>query len=284
MSLIIFRLFTEMWGVNVDGKLMGSGVRTSCISTKGSVDARLKQDLKRVDKRVLKETAVFKAAHLSDHDRSVRLLFWFQSDLLPLKQATVLEAKFKRDHDRVYTVSATMQNLTWAMLLLVDFWLFFYVIWFGAKMDSPVEAAWARSFALWLLLEVVFIESIAVMLTHCLMPLSTALVSAHDVKHKLVEALAHAQSGNDTARDGDFNAAEYFFISNKLALAFPQLAASHAVARFSTPLPREQLISRPPHGSGFMGSIKHWFSETVFGLFAWYAAMPVLLQDTLMYI
>ena len=149
---------------------------------------KLHVDLKKEQIRFQSKTANLS----SERMKNKRLLFLFQRDLLPGLQGEILEIKDKRDNlsGSFFSegVSLRAKIASWAFLGLLDVGMLFYVFLFAVSQDSHRQAAWGRSFAVWLVFEVVLISSVFCLVIHVLLP-SLLMKNLFQVKKKLVESL-----------------------------------------------------------------------------------------------
>jgi hypothetical protein len=218
------------------------------------------------------ELALDHSHSLSARDRSVRLLFWFQTDYLSTFQATILRAKFNRDHGVVFSVTSMWQTVTWVVLCLVNFWLLFYVVWFAARSSTVhMENAWARTFALWLSMEILVVESISTLLVHCLFPLMGGLGRVHQMKEALVGMLFSSSQSTD---QGLFNAAKYTHVSYRVAREQSSLPAAELVLNSVSSSPREPRSNR---------SLLQWCMYPVYLVLGALSSMSLVFQSIVWY-
>lgn len=121
--------------------------------------------------------------------RNKRLLFLFQRDLMPGIQGEILEMKDKRDNEVLPEVSIQSKYAAWLFLGVLNCGMLFYVFLFAAQQDAARQAAWGRSFAVWLVLEVGLVSTGICLFMHILLP-SILLRNVFQVKRKLMESIA----------------------------------------------------------------------------------------------
>ena len=191
-------------------------------------------------------------AATSEMEKSKRLLYLFQRDLMPGVQGKVLESKDLRENALISPKSKSMKLIAWISLLTLDVGMLFYVFLFAIEQEEHRQRAWSQSFALWLVMEILFISSITVVVMNVIVP--TFLVrDLEKVRMKLMESLAnyhqqseasklkYSENGNKSTH---FNAADYLFVSVRLAKLFPDLKVAKVISQFQTPWPRQSYRNR----------------------------------------
>eukprot|EP01034_Spumella_vulgaris_P047303 gene47303-biopygen7973 len=153
------------------------------------------------------------------------MLFLFQRDLLPGVNGKILDNKNNRESSTQRRVAASTKLQGWVFVVLLNVGMLFYVYLFAMQQTAIRQEAWFKSFAIWLVTEVFFSSTVAVFITHFVMP---SLIM-RDQQSKETDA--------STEDSKVFNAAEYLFVSYRLAQKFPDLKESKIIARFSTPWP-----------------------------------------------
>jgi hypothetical protein len=111
------------------------------------------------------------------------------------------------------------------------------------EQNSAKQAAWFRSFIVWLVLEIVFVSSAVVFVTHFLIP-SIVMKDVMKIKLKVLDTIREYKSSlneNESCLDDKkpFNAANYVFVSTRVAQRFPDLPESKIILKYSTPWPRQ---------------------------------------------
>jgi hypothetical protein len=206
-------------------------------------------DLKSVHTSLLTESRTEEAHPRSDKEKVKRLLFLFQRDLLPGVSGKILESKGQRDNIAVQTVSWEVKAACWAFIGLLDVGMLFYILLFALSQTVHRQGAWALSFAMWLVVEVLFVSSSTVLFTHVLVP-SLIMRDVNKIKLKLAESIrafnksVRTRRRNKTADDAaddpaSFNAANYLFVSTRLAQQWSELREAQIIAQFRTPWPKQ---------------------------------------------
>jgi hypothetical protein len=210
----------------------------------GSVAQRVLMDLQTVHADVAREQEYFSAAN--NRERGKRLLFLFQRDLLPGISGKILESKGQRDNIAVKYVSWQSKLVAWSLLGALNVGMLFYILLFALSQTVHRQGAWALSFALWLVVEVLLVSSSTVLFTHVMIP-SLIMQDVNKIKQKLAESIRAFNDGvksgvkdRTSAKEGNvFNAASYLFASTKLAQEWPELREAQIIALFRTPWPKQ---------------------------------------------
>jgi len=213
----------------------------------GSVSQRVLADLKSVHRCLLAERTMSKAFDSSNAEKGKRLLFLFQKDLLPGISGKILESKGNRDNLAAQKVSWEAKALGWFFIGALNVGMLFYILLFALSQTVHRQGAWALSFALWLVVEIIFVSSATVVFTHILLP-SLIMKDVSKIKSKLVESIRAFNNGVRNGRDKialegpeHFNAAEYLFVSTRLAKekGWSDLREAQIIALFRTPWPKQ---------------------------------------------
>ena len=168
--------------------------------------------------------------YLTEEEKSRRLLYLFQLDLLPGLQGEILDAKQRRDDKYLAKRSQLVKVLGWLYILALDVGMLFYVFLFAVQQDASHQRAWAKSFGIWLIMAIGLVSTMVVLLMHVLIP-SLIMQDIRKIKLKLRENVAsyyektmaneaREREGElamvDAASDHEFNAAKYLFVSYRL--------------------------------------------------------------------
>jgi hypothetical protein len=183
---------------------------------KNSVAALIQAEMNSLQVELKKETIRFQARSTktssssnTERMKNKRLLYLFQKDLLPGLEGEILEIKDKRDNNSVigtpsffiHGVSLQWKYLTWGFLFLLNGGMIFYVFLFAISQDSHRQAAWGKSFAIWLVFEIVLISTVFCLVIHILLPM-ILLKNLFQVKKKLMESV---QKYQDTIQNSNNN-------------------------------------------------------------------------------
>ena len=210
-------------------------------------------DLKNINEAVQRELVAWRESCASTQQIRKKLLFLFQCDLLPGISGKILELKASRDASEVKHVSLWSKVLGYSFLFLMDVGMLFYILLFALTQTGPRQNAWFQSFALWLVVEILFVSTAIVFITHILVP-SLIMKDLSQIKRRLMDNIrdfndkVNSATGTDkSAIDAEesgfsFNAANFLFVSTRLARQFPDLKESKIIAQFSTPWPRQSYL------------------------------------------
>ena len=258
-----------LWGLDEEGKFL-----TNFVEKPHGVSGRLKalffkqeevnvkeavlSDLKRIHDSVRTEAAALKHSDATKHEIGKKLLFLFQCDLLPGISGKILDLKGSRDGANVPHVTRSSKIMAWTFLFLMDTGMLFYIFLFALTQTGPRQNAWFQSFALWLVVEILLVSTAIVFFTHILIP-SLIMKDLSQIKRRLMdnirdfnEKVQENKAGANAAGlvKGDqrsdvaapFNAADYLFVSTRLAKQFPDLKEAKIISHFSTPWPRQSYL------------------------------------------
>lgn len=200
------------------------------------------------------EKIFFSRKDVSSEDKARRLLFLFQKDLIPGISGKIIEAKDKRDFKKVKEVSLIYKIFGWIFLALIIIGMLFYIFLFAIGQNSSRQSAWVYSFLLWLCIEIFVVSSLLVLFTHIFLPM-LAMRDVNKIKKKISEEVWKFQQSNNSdpsseisnsglknpenSTPAEFNAAEYFFISLRVAQDHPELKEARMLKRFKTPWPKQ---------------------------------------------
>ena len=182
----------------------------------------------------------------SNQDKGKLLLFLFQRDLLPGISGKILESKGQRDNIAVKAVAWRAKVAGWTFIGLLNVGMLFYVLLFAVSQTTHRQGAWALSFLLWLVVEILLVSSAMVLFTHVFIP-SLIMKDVNKIKLKLANSIrAFNQSVRNRHRSTEisadpayFNAASYLFVSTRLAQQWPELREAQIIAQFRTPWPKQ---------------------------------------------
>jgi hypothetical protein len=214
----------------------------------GNVADRVLMDLKDVHARLLAETQLDTELPRGDKEKGKHLLFLFQRDLLPGVSGKILESKGQRDNIAVKAVSWQAKAAGWTFICLLDVGMLFYILLFAVSQTVHRQGAWALSFVMWLVVEILFVSSATVIFTHVFVP-SLIMNDVNKIKLKLADSIrafnnSVRRNGSAEGRaDGSapelFNAANFLFLSTRLAQQWSNLREAQIIAQFRTPWPKQ---------------------------------------------
>jgi hypothetical protein len=215
--------------------------------TSGSVAQRVLQDLTDVNITAHREEEHFAEAALTDKEKGKRLLFLFQRDLLPGVSGKILESKSSRDNVLVKPVSWEAKASAWTFISVLNLGMLSYIMLFALNQSTHRQGAWALSFLLWLVVEILMVSSLTVLFTHVLVP-SLIMKDVNKIKSKLVDSIrafnaAVRKNKRDLNYESDeeeaFSTTSFLFVSSRLAKQWADLRESKIIAQFKTPWPKQ---------------------------------------------
>lgn len=287
----------EIWGLDEHGELppltiavQSSKAGEEASKVEGSMWSRILQQARRVkaQKPVVSDLIFRDLQHLHDELRrehvrlrrqhpklddadsvaltsqqnsvNKRLLYLFQRDLLPGLKGAILDDKSRRDSTHgLKPHTSTAKHITWLFIGMLDASLLFYVLLFAMQQSGPRQRAWAQSFGLWLVMEVLMISTMMVVVRHVLMPL-LLMKDVAKIQRKLTDnLLSFYQQQMAKNRRGDvyavkdevkqtderdnaqsFNAAHYLFLSYRLAQTLNSTSSvAQLILHYQTPWPKQ---------------------------------------------
>jgi hypothetical protein len=212
-----------------------------------NVAEKVLMDLKEVHSQLLAERQVETERTRSNKQKGKHLLFLFQRDLLPGVSGKILESKGQRDNIAVKAVSWQAKVAGWTFIFLLDVGMLFYILLFAVSQTVHRQGAWALSFVMWLVVEILFVSSATVIFTHVFVP-SLIMNDVKKIKLKLADSIRAFNSsvrkrrgaqGTDAEGPEAFNAASYLFVSTRLAQQWSDLREAQIIAQFRTPWPKQ---------------------------------------------
>jgi hypothetical protein len=199
------------------------------------------------------------------------------------------------------------------MLFLINSGMLFYILLFGISRDGHHQQAWATSFAIWLVMEIAMVSSVMVLVMNVLIPM-ILMKDVRQIKRKLIDTIVQYhhklhQTRDDTLDTSSvsgsgvsksfskqgvqqqvhanwFNAAQYLFVSYRLAKEFPELRVSKFVLAYETPWPRQSYLHTSKgitqsYDRRF-GAISQALVTIAISLVSNFVTIPIPLQDLIM--
>jgi hypothetical protein len=228
----------------------------------------LLKEISAVRKEVQKEYRWLQSFDKINDERSLldqrrRLLHLFIRDLSSGVCGEMLAEKSQRDslvassksRARLEGVSLRLKVFSWIIIVLTNLGMLFYLYLFASNQTHSRQAAWFKSFLMWLLFEVVVSSTGLVIVTHLLVPLlllsdvtklkEKVLCDLIKFRESYLSAFTDEEEGLilcEPAIDGEksFNAAKFLFPSWRVASLFRRLPESVLILRFSTPWPKKK--------------------------------------------
>eukprot|EP01036_Dinobryon_divergens_P040576 gene40576-53660_t len=257
--------FDALWGMDSNGSIICDDNLSSqgrlpyklglwCLGKKRgpSVSTLIRKELHEVARQVKAEIHDLGYPDLSPREKTKRLLFLFQCDLLPGLSGQILSSKGQRDNlTSIRRPVAPWQKAAgYLTVLIVDAAMLFFVFLFALQQSKVRQAAWLRSFLIWLLCEVCFVSTLVVLVVHYCIPCFVVLGDVGHIGQKLQESvsayhrsLLDRAGGDDNNKERgpeeeEFNSADFLFVSTRVARLYPALAAAKVIGQFRTVWPR----------------------------------------------
>jgi hypothetical protein len=200
------------------------------------------EEVKGVRNTLVKEVNEIKQSSLGEKEIGQRLIYLFQRDLLPGVNGQILEAKHNRDNLQNGVVSYSAKVCCWIFILVLNGGMLFYILLFALQQSPERQDAWFQSFLIWITIEICFVSTMIVYITHILIP-SFIKNDILKIKEKILQSMRQLQNENYESKSGDvFNAARFLYASTRLAEMYPTIRESKIILKFSTPWPLHSYI------------------------------------------
>lgn len=214
-----------------------------------NVQALVMDDLLAVRQKVENEVNnVFDVSEVSDEAKGRRLMMLLQQDLIPGMSGKILEEKSKKDYHFPPPVSAGVKALGWVLIIGINTALLLYVYLFAMSQTGSAQDAWFQSFIIWFCMDVLLVGTGMVYITQFLVP-SFTMKEIQKIRSKMLDTLERHRmmvSGleKEEAKDDQsaFNAADYLFVSSRVAKLYPQLRESEIILKYLSPWPRQSYL------------------------------------------
>jgi hypothetical protein len=166
--------------------------------------------------------------------------------------------------------------------------MLFYILLFAIQQTKYRQRAWFQSFMLWFMTEILITCSLVVWVLNYLMPI-VIIGDIRKLERKMVSILHDSkrkQFDDITTDDSTFNAAEYLFVSKKIAKRLPTTPVAQMILSFQTPWPR-QSYKKNSTGSSFTDGISYGFGNFL-GMLAYglggFVQLPRGVQDGVVHV
>ena len=247
-------------------------------------------ELERVLKCEESELCWAESAEVGEKEKSRRLLHLFQRDLLPGLSGDILAAKSARDAVATRrSASVRVKIFFYVIVAVANALMLFYVLLFAIQQTKHRQRAWFQSFMLWFMTEILLTCTMVVWILHYLIP--TIIVGdVRKVEQKMLSILfsstARADSGTpvSSADESEFNAAEYLFVSRRIAKRLPNNPIAKLILSFKTPWPRKSFKyvedddSSSVYRSGLSYALGNFLGMFAYGL-GGFLQLPQGIQD-----
>jgi hypothetical protein len=216
-------------------------------------EVKIMKELDLVRETTMKELEFFGNPWVNELEKRQRLIFLFVKDLLNGINGNILDIKDRLDNSKKLKVTYESKVLTSLFLFVMSFGMLFYVYLFAMRQTSNRQNAWFNSFITWLIFEICLVSSMMVFTQHVLIPLYI-LSDVKRVKQqvmrditlfrsKMKQSLVRARQSNPSSAVRKFNAAEYFFVSSRIAQTHPELGESTIISEYATIWPKKTFSS-----------------------------------------
>jgi hypothetical protein len=211
----------------------------------------LAKELNGVHDIIDEEIDFFKANEASKTEIGKRLLFLLQCDLLPGQMSVILRNKESNEYFKSEYTTWNKKTLGWFILVSLNLACIFYVTIFAIQATPAQQQAWFKSFLLWLICDVIFTSTAMVLYQQIYLPM-TIIDDLDSVKVSVIremQLMALEEESEVTCLDtylspltdvdiesataSNFNAADYLFVSTRLARMYPNVPESKLVRRFA---------------------------------------------------
>jgi hypothetical protein len=200
--------------------------------------AELKKKLRSAREDAQSEVRMMTHSGMTPAEKSRRVLFLFFRDFLMGSPLTIVAAKDKRDLPFRGSVSGMAKGLAWVFLICANVGMFAYVMVFGTNQSSERQHAWVYSFFAYLIMDICIFSVAFVLWTHVFIPLCAG-TAVRTVKASVIRAISEGRvSSGSPISPSYFNAARYFFTSQRVASALNNVEEQNPATHFSTMWPQ----------------------------------------------
>jgi hypothetical protein len=230
------REFDRLWGI--DSSTPGDSIE------KNEVFLRmLSSDLQTVQAATASEIAIISQLPTSTA-RAQRLMFLFQQDLMMGIPGEVVTRTAYQLPTHSSHVSELVRNGLWLFVALFNVLLTIYIFFFGWSKGYFLQSLWARTFLIWLLLDVIFVQSLLILWTQFLIP-SVLFTEIFRTRFFMLRTFQDAQvriKGLEVLPTDNqkFNACSFMFASHRLARLSPNTFESRLILNFRMPFPKKR--------------------------------------------
>jgi hypothetical protein len=240
-----------------------------------------------------KELDFMNSKSITDKEKQKRLLFLFQCDLMPGITGKIMSTKLERDLTKSRTVTLRAKVFCYCVVFVINISMLYYIFLFAMNQTKYRQNAWFKSFLLWLVVEIVFVGSIVVFITHFAIP-SIIMKDVHKIKERLLvnireyqDKMCLKQVDDFSSSTKSFNAAEHLFLSNRVSKHFQHLSISKLILQFKTTYPKQSYL----HVRDVSTTYNRKFSEigsSVVNILIFLLGMllniPISMQDTIIHL
>lgn len=267
-------IVSAMWGLNDEGNFLNEDSKTA-LRPFGSVSAqqRVFADFLLSYRRAKEELCELVQSGCDEDEVGRRLLQMFHVDLLYGARGLVLDNKITRDSPVVVRPTARQVVIGWAVVLLLTAALLIVPVALTARITEERQWTVLFSFLLWLCVDVAIVETLGVLLVHVAIPSLVVL----PLKKLTASVALSLESPSSTSSESTFNAANFLFVSNRMAKEYPDRRESRVIRAHTTiwPSPHCEEVLRAKHVKCSGSTISGLMWSVVGFLLNW----PILMQD-----
>ena len=297
----------EIWGINENGSFTRSQqnsrniiinyIRKSIVGNKELVGDIIFSELKQLHHSLIAEQKHFLDPCVVDREKSKRLLFLFQLDLLPGVKGQILESKGLRDNKHKKYVSKYLKMISWTFIVVFNLGMVYYILLFALNQTEFRQDAWFKSFLLWIIADIFIVSTIIVIFNHIYLP-SFLMKDVSMTRNKISETVKNfykklsdgngeIQFDSDQKNQLTFNAPQYLFLSTKLAREVLHLKEAKLIMSYESIWPKQSYKRTFEVSSQYKFSISTFVTKAVsivlIFLISGLLTFPVSIQDVIMH-
>lgn len=254
-------------------------------------------DLAQIRQTLQNEFQMLTSSTKTMSQKSERMMYLFQRDLMPAVSGQILDAKQNRDASQVAYVSAPKKLLGWLYVVTINLCMLFYILLFAIQESPSRQGAWFKSFCIWLVMDIFLICTMVVVVTHIAIPMLT-MKDIEKIKEKMIMTVRdHLKARRNRDEDeekmendtfnSEFNAAEYMFASYRLAKLLPNIPMSEIIVSFRTVWPKRSYLHQVDNTkqySGKFSAINKTISMVIVSLISTSTTLPPAIQDIITHV
>lgn len=189
-----------------------------------------------------------KDPHTTNKMIGKRLMYVFQTELLPGISGKLVDNKMHREAGAGRGVKQEWKFVGWGVIILMDLGMLFYIYLFALTQSEDNQSAWLKTFIIWLLTDMIFISTAMVIIQHILLP-QLAIKDVKAIQASILSMLKELQravkskseDAPKTKSNDAINVAPWMLASYRLAQQFPDHQISKVILQFQTAFPPRQL-------------------------------------------
>lgn len=230
--------FDDEWGIDPTGNFTKKTIFTYKYCSYNVMDTENIICNEIINVKQESEMKLEKFKNLNEKDIGLEMMHTFMLDLLGRKSraATIFISKTDEDFRYSNVVSAKMKGFAWLSIIFMNLFFMYYSMMRGMIRGKTWQYSYLYGCIAQFLFEIFIAETFEVLWVHFFIP----NLVAKDVKNvweiimNTVEKITNIQSN---ATEYIINSPEYLFVSNKLAVAYPDLPVSNIILSYYNYLP-----------------------------------------------